>query len=58
MADPEKFKLLYKDLVAGSRTKDKGCVQYDLLQSKDDPVRCARRTTPTTLRAPAPPSEC
>ena len=39
VADPEKFKELYKDLVAGSRTMDKGCVQYDLLQSQKDPVR-------------------
>ena len=38
VADPDKFKLLYKDLVIGSRTKDKGCVQYDLLQSTKDPV--------------------
>jgi hypothetical protein len=38
VADPDKFKLLYKDLVISSRTKDKGCVQYDLLQSTKDPV--------------------
>ena len=38
VADPEKFKLLYKDLVISSRTKDTGCVQYDLLQSTKDPV--------------------
>jgi quinol monooxygenase YgiN len=39
VADPEKFKELYKELVICSRTKDKGCVQYDLLQSAKDPVR-------------------
>ena len=38
VADPDKFKRLYKDLVISSRTKDKGCVQYDLLQSTKDPV--------------------
>ena len=35
--DPEKFKELYKGVVKGTRMTDKGCVQYDLLQSQKDP---------------------